>query len=236
MTRRQLLPPDLVPVRAVSATVLFADLRNYTGLAERLPAVQVACLLDELFRPLTRACESQGGQLFHLAGDGLMAGFGIDQAAGEGAQAALAAGGRLLYLFESLGHRGREELGVETGLGVGVHYGEVAQVTLGPARHRTPTLVGDTVNVAARLCGRARAGELLFTETVATLLEGFRADRLGAPFRRMPAHTLRGRQESLEVWCLPAAERALAPGVELPVERGIGTAATGLFTRIAQSG
>src|SRR5271169_1722189 len=66
------------PARTVLATVLFADLRGYTGIAERLPAASVVPLLDEFFRTLALATENYGGTVFHMAGDGMMAGFGAD--------------------------------------------------------------------------------------------------------------------------------------------------------------
>jgi class 3 adenylate cyclase len=71
------------------------------------------------------------------------------------------------------------------------------------------TLVGDTVNVAARLCSRARAGEVLFSCTVAAALEGdgAAAGTAGAPFLQLPQFELRGRRGPIDIWCVPAAER-----------------------------
>jgi class 3 adenylate cyclase len=82
---------------------------------------------------------------------------------------------------------------------------------LGPPRHKTVTLVGDTVNVAARLCSRARAGEVLFSCTVAAALESSTAtpgDAVGAtPFLQLPQFELRGRRGPIDIWCVPAAQR-----------------------------
>ncbi len=158
-------------VRLARVTVLFADLRGYTGMAERLPASQVLPLLDEFFRTLATATENHGGTVFHLAGDGMMAGFGVNAEAGNGAREALCAGHEMLQSFAPIAARWRSELGIDAGIGVGLHLGEVAVGVLGSARHKATTLVGDTVNVAARLCSRARAGEVLFSCTVATALE-----------------------------------------------------------------
>ena len=157
-------------------TVLFADLRGYTGMAERLPAVRVVSLLDEFFRVLGDVVETFGGQVYHMAGDGMMAGFGMNAASGGGAFEALAAGHAMLRDFAPIAQRWRDELSVDAGIGVGLHLGEVAFGVLGPAHHKTTTLVGDTVNVAARLCSRARAGEVLLSCTVAAALEGSAAD------------------------------------------------------------
>jgi len=145
-------------VHAARATVLFADLRGYTGMAERLSAVSIVPLLDEFFTTLAAATAAHGGKVFHMAGDGMMAGFGVNDANSGGARAALAAGHAMLQAFAAVAERWRRELSIDAGIGVGLHLGEVAVGVLGPPGHRATTLVGDTVNVAARLCSRARAG------------------------------------------------------------------------------
>jgi adenylate cyclase len=193
-------------------TVLFADLRGYTGLAERLPPASVMPLLDEFLGVLGRATLQHGGQIFHMAGDGMMAGFGVlGDPAGDGAREALAAGHTMLQEFGTFAARWRRDLSIETGIGVGLHLGEVALGSLGPPGRRRTTLVGDTVNVASRLCSRARAGEVLLSCTVAAALDaesaqnGFEA--VPAAILQLPQFELRGRSEPLDIWCIPAAER-----------------------------
>jgi adenylate cyclase len=198
-------------VRTTRATVLFADLRGYTGMAERLPASRVLPLLDEFFRTLSTATETYGGTVFHMAGDGMMAGFGVNDENSNGSREALAAGHAMLQDFAPIAARWRSELGIDAGIGVGLHLGEVAVGMLGPPRHQTTTLVGDTVNVAARLCSRARAGEVLFSCTVASALETKAAvagSVVGsAPFLQLPQFALRGRRGPIDIWCVPARER-----------------------------
>jgi adenylate cyclase len=198
-------------VRLARVTVLFADLRGYTGLAERLPASRVLPLLVEFFNTLAGVIESHGGTVFHMAGDGMMAGFGMDDESGSGAREALSAGHAMLQAFAPIAARWRGELAIEAGIGVGLHLGEVAVGVLGPADRKATTLVGDTVNVAARLCSRARAGEVLFSCTVAAALKNHEseADWLagGAPFLQLPQFELRGRRGPIDIWCVPAAER-----------------------------
>ncbi len=199
------------PVHTACVTVLFADLRGYTGMAERLPPARVVPLLDEFFRTLASAVEKSGGTVFHMAGDGMMAGFGVNQEQGSGAHEALAAGHAMLQAFVPIAARWRNELSIDAGIGIGMHFGEVAVGALGPSRHKRTTLVGDTVNVAARLCSRARAGEVLFSCTVAAALESdasAASDVAGAkPFLQLPQFALRGRSGPIDIWCVPAPER-----------------------------
>lgn len=192
-------------------TVLFADLRGYTALAEKLSPALIFPLLDEFFVVLAAATNAHGGQIFHVAGDGMMAGFGLGGPAEEGARGALAAGHEILSDFSALADRWRQDHSIETGIGIGLHTGEVALGLLGPPGKRHATLVGDTVNVAARLCGRARAGEVLFSCTVAAVLDAktTRGDANVQPiaFLHLPQFELRGRSAPLDIWCVPAPER-----------------------------
>jgi class 3 adenylate cyclase len=191
--------------------VLFADLRGYTGLAERLPPARIVPLLDEFFGILANATALHAGQVFHMAGDGMMAGFGVGDPGQDGARDALAAGHAMLQDFAAVRTRWRHELSIETGIGVGLHLGEVALGHLGPPGQKQMTLVGDTVNVAARLCSRARAGEVLLSCTVAAALDADTTitvrELKTIPFLQLPKFELRGRTAPLDIWCVPATER-----------------------------
>lgn len=197
--------------RTVRLTVLFADLRGYTGLAERLAPARVVPLLDEFLEVLATATLSNGGTVFHMAGDGMMAGFGGLDSERDGAREALAAGHAMLQHFGAVAARWRDELSIETGIGVGLHLGDVAMGLLGPPGRKSTTLVGDTVNVAARLCSRARAGEVLLSCAVAAALEiddGESELYVGPiPVLHLPRYELRGRSAPLDIWCVPAIER-----------------------------
>jgi adenylate cyclase len=196
-------------IHTAYVTVLFADLRGYTGMVERLPAARVVPLLDEFFGVLGAAANQFGGEIYHMAGDGIMAGFGVNAESGGGAAAALDAGHAMLDGFLPVAERWRSELSIDAGLGIGLHLGEVAFGVLGPPKRKITTMVGDTVNVAARLCSRARAGEVLFSCTVAAALS-ISTDAHGAgsnSFLQLPQFELRGRRGPIDIWCVPAPER-----------------------------
>jgi adenylate cyclase len=170
--------------------------------------------LEEFFAVLARAADLHDGQIFHAAGDGMMVAFGVNDSATDGAAEALAASRTMLQQFAPIAMRWRHELSIKTGIGVGLHVGEVAVVLLGPPGRQAVTLVGDTVNVASRLCSRARVGEVLFSSCVADSL-GIAVPRepiIGptdgsAPFLQLPQFELRGRTAPLDIWCVPVSER-----------------------------
>jgi hypothetical protein len=118
--------------RTPRGTVLFADLRGYVGMAERLAPSYLATLLDEYFGVLTVAVEMHGGEVYHTAGDALMAGFGLSKVKSDGALAALRAGCEMLSSFATLAERWRRQSHIEAGMGVGLHLGELALATFGP--------------------------------------------------------------------------------------------------------
>jgi class 3 adenylate cyclase len=198
-----------IAAETIHATVLFADMRGYTGLAERLRPARVFSLLDEFFTALARVTMAFGGEVFHMAGDEMMAGFAVRDPDRTGACAALAAGHAMLQTFAPIGARWRNEFAVITGIGIGLHCGEVAMGSLGPPGKRVMTMIGDTANVAARLCSRARAGEVLFSGAIAAALrtEENGLDMGRKPFLQLPKFELRGRSELLDIWCVPASER-----------------------------
>jgi class 3 adenylate cyclase len=195
----------------ISATVLFVDLRGYTGLAEQLPPAAVAGLLDEFFAVLAGATERHGGQVFSMVGDGMMAGFGLPGSGDAGANDAVGAAQSMLKGFAPVVARWRSELGIETGIGIGLHRGDVALCQHGTPGQRASTLVGDTVNVAARLCARARAGEVLFSAAVAAALDARPRQPGEAPGPQhcihLPQFAVRGRVRPLDIWCMPAQQR-----------------------------
>lgn len=205
--------PGTEPVRC---TVLFADLRGFTTLAERLSAPRVVTLLEEFFSILAAAVERHGGAVFHLAGDSVMAGFGLADGAAGPVQATVAAARLMVASFAAVSPRWERSYGVATGIGVGVHVGDLVCAELGPASFRRRTLIGDTVNVAARLCQRARGGEILISASVVEALEASATKDVIA----LPDFVLRGRENPVRIFCVPAPTRLSLHGEqrEFPVQ------------------
>lgn len=209
------LDATIIAAETTHAAVLFADMRGYTALAERLQPARVVSLLDEFFTVLARATVAFGGEVFHIAGDGMMAGFGIRDPKGSGACAALAAGHAMLQSFAPVAARWRDEFAVVAGIGIGLHSGEVALGFLGPPGKQAITMIGHTANVAARLCSRARAGEVLFSCAVAAALDTDDNDlSMGTkPFLLLPQFELRWRNSAPPPLPTRASTYPTPPGV-----------------------
>jgi len=185
--------------------VLFADMRGFTGIAERLSAAQVFELLNEFFSALTAIAFRHEGTVFNMAGDSLMVGFGVPIPQSDGGSRAVRAAREMLVGFADLAHQWRERYGIETGLGIGINEGEVIAGNVGSDEHMSYTLIGDTVNVAARLSQRARAGEVLFSTSLKMTLDAQSSEEMKVT--ALPPLTLRGRASPVSIYCVPTDRR-----------------------------
>lgn len=187
----------------VSSAVMFADMRGFTRVSERLSPTDVVPLLNEYFELLTGIAIEHGGTVFSMAGDGLMIGFGVPYEQTDASRRAVSTAREMLSRFGNLSTEWKRRHDVETGLGIGINAGEVIAGHVGSAKFTSYTIVGDTVNVASRLSQRARAGEALFSAQVRANLD----DGEDYPLLQLPALQLRGRAAPVQIFCLPAAER-----------------------------
>jgi len=196
-------PAEAADARA-HAVVLFADLRGFTGIAERLDPQRVVPLLNEFFSLLTEITFKYDGTVFHMAGDCLMLGFGVPLAQPDSPERAVRAAREMLGSFADLARSWRERYQVEAGLGIGINEGDVVAGNIGSAAYMNYTIIGDTVNIASRLCQRARAGEMLFSSSVKASLDATGLD-IGAT--ALPPLQLRGRSHPIDIFCVPLESR-----------------------------
>ena len=187
------------------AAVLFADMRGFTRLAEQLPPTRVFELVNEFFSELTAAAFTHEGTVFNMAGDSLMVGFGVPVAQPDASARALRAARDMLSRFGYLAQSWQQRFGVQAGLGVGINEGEVMAGNIGCEQYMNFSLIGDTVNVAARLGQRARAGEVLFSGALKLSLGDQEVKQ--TPVLALPPLTLRGRQNPIDIFCVPIDKR-----------------------------
>jgi adenylate cyclase len=199
--RDSLLTATDIRTRAV---IMFADLRGFTGISERLSPHEVVPLLNEYFSLLTEITFQHEGTVFHMAGDCLMVGFGVPFEQRDSPERAVRAAREMLDRFALLSESWRARLNIETGLGIGINEGDVVAANVGSAMFMNYTIIGDAVNVASRLCHRARAGEIVFSRTLKHSL-----DAHGHPVNAvaLPSMILRGRISPIDIYCVPIKKR-----------------------------
>jgi len=145
-------------------TILFADIRSFTTLSENMQPEEIITMLNEYFDTMVDIVFENNGVLDKFVGDELMAVFG---AIGPGDQAANNAIRTALAMQEKLGEwmarrSSRNQPVFETG--IGINTGKVVIGNVGSRNHMDYTVIGDTVNVAARLEQMAKAGKILIGE------------------------------------------------------------------------
>src|SRR2546426_6615103 len=182
-----------------TVTILFADLRGSTALAETLAPEQIVAVLNAYLRVMAKCVLDTGGILDKFLGDGLMAIFGAlgdpTNGATAAARAALAIRDRVGRLNEERAARGDPVVR----FGVGMHTGDVVLGAVGLPERSNYTAIGDTVNTASRM-------ETLTKEfKVDAVLSGETASRLdgdGIELRPLGAATVRGKAQAIEVFTL----------------------------------
>lgn len=142
----------------VPCTLLFADIRGSTSLAEEMSASAFRALLDRFYSTASKVVFAHEGSVDKFVGDELVALFFPFVAGEEHAPRAVAAARALL---EATGHGDPE--GPWVPVGAGVHTGPTWIGAVGDAAHTELTALGDTVNTTARLASVAAAGEILVT-------------------------------------------------------------------------
>jgi class 3 adenylate cyclase len=190
------LDETLAGAREVS--VLIADLAGYTAFSERHAADDVAAMLNAYFGPIIPLMERAGGEVHQIVGDELMVIFGKDAAVGD--HAALAA--RAALLLQRVATRTASEHPDWPRFRVGVSSGEVHAGLVGATRgHRKHGVVGDVVNLAARLQAAAPVdGILIAQETFAEL----GAHAIVEP---VPALRVKGKREPVSAYLLHGLDR-----------------------------
>ena len=139
----------------VPMSVLFADVRGYTAIAEGLSSVEATALLGRFYEAASRALLAHEAVLGQMAGDEVMA-FFVPGLAGDGYRKKAVAGGRAL--LEAVGY-GRAE-GSWMTVGVGICSGEQFLGNVGGGGFKDFTALGDVTNTAARFQARAEGGEI----------------------------------------------------------------------------
>lgn len=176
--------------------VLFADLRQFTRLAERRLPYDVVFFLNRYFEAMGAAIERCGGTVNQFTGDGVMALFGLETGPEAACRSALAAAGEIARSVDMLTRELAGEIEAPLRVGIGIHAGPavVGQMGYGVAGYLTA--VGDTVHVASRLQDLTKEFDcqLVLSQPVAELAS--------LDVRALPSHTLsvRNRAEPVVVY------------------------------------
>ena len=147
------------------ATMLFSDIRGYTAFAERVDPEVVVEMLNLYFQHQAEIVQRHGGDVDKYVGDQLLAVFQGEDMVGDAVRAAI-------RIQEQTSELSREHPEWELALGIGINVGDVVMGAMGSTDRMDYTVLGDNVNLAARLCSHAGAGRILLSEGAREAVEG----------------------------------------------------------------
>lgn len=150
--------------------VLFSDIRGFTQISERMSPDQIAGLLTDYFTEMVEIVFRYGGTLDKFMGDALMALWGAPIARIDDADRATRAAIAMQQALRQLNVRWQQQGRPALAVGIGLNAGEVFAGNIGSERRLEYTVIGDAVNVAARLCAQAGPGEILIAEPLHAVL------------------------------------------------------------------
>lgn len=133
------------------ATIMFCDIRNYTSLCEQMSVDELQEFLNEYWKGTVEIIMEQEGTIDKFHGDGVCVVFGAPALHEDDAVRAVRTAWRLVQNVEILNLRRESQRKTPINIGVGIHLGEVIAGNIGSERRMDYTVVGDVVNVAARI-------------------------------------------------------------------------------------
>jgi adenylate cyclase len=145
-------------------TVLFSDIRGFTSMSEAIPAREMVDMLNEYFELMVDIIFKYQGTLDKFVGDEIMALYGAPVSYGDDAVRAVRTALEMYQVLEALNVRREADGKQPIKIGIGINTGEVVAGYLGSSKALEYTVIGDSVNVGARLCSHAAPGECLISE------------------------------------------------------------------------
>lgn len=204
----------------VLGTVLFSDIRGFTTFSESHPAGEVIDILNRYLTEMTDAIMGHGGTLIGYLGDGIIAIFGAPLEQDDHADRALAAaeemiGPRMATFNAWLKERGIEEP-FETG--IGINSGLFMAGNVGSQDRLEYTVIGDTVNTAARMEGLTKgSGHAVFiAESTKFMLIG-----RAPPLAYIGEFEIRGRAGKMKIWAPALRDHDGHKKIERPPTEGV---------------
>lgn len=147
-------------------TVLFSDIRGFTAIAEALPPDHMADQLNEYFAAMVECVFRHHGALDKFIGDSILAYWGAPVASDDDADRAVLAANDMQDSLRTLNQRWSAAGQPVLHAGIGINLGDAFVGNIGSPRRLEYTIIGDTVNIANRLCALAVGGETLISEAV----------------------------------------------------------------------
>ena len=197
---RKILDDEIAPGGdLLEVSVLFCDIRNYTGFAEKRSPNEVVDTLNRYFSAMADVIQSHGGVVLQFIGDEIEAVFGAPETDDRHPDQAVAAALEMRTALDRLNDRGRQSGYHEIRHGIGIHSGEVLAGNVGSSDRKTYTMLGDTVNLASRIqvLNKQLGTDILISAETQRRLQGS-----SIHLRPMGRHAIRGKSEAVAIYAV----------------------------------
>jgi adenylate cyclase len=190
--------------RLAEVTVLFADIRGFTSISEKRDPQETVSMLNRFFTAMAQVVFRHEGNLDKFIGDCVMAVWGPPSAHPDDPGRALRAALEMQRAVDRINQEREAQGDPPIAVGIGLNTGQAVVGYMGSSDRHEFTAIGDSVNVASRLCGVARGGEVIAAEqTVRRAGRGFRCEAL-------PATHLKGKEKGTSALRILGIEDSLA--------------------------
>lgn len=209
------LPAELLPVlssdnieelrtgRRAEVALVFIDIRGSTAMGEAMSPAALTGFIGAFRARVTRAARQHGGVIDKFIGDGAFIIFGLPQTNGDDAVRALAFCRSMLASVDEWNGLRKATDAVPVAVGIGVHFGTAFVGAIGDEQRLEFTVMGDAVNVAARLEDATKAFQVpLVASRDALKAAGEDPQSAGSPWRSLGTQALRGRNEAMPIYTL----------------------------------
>ena len=177
-------------------TVLFSDIRGFTSMSESRDAQDIVDMLNEYFEQMVEIVFRYEGTLDKFVGDEIMALYGAPVTHEDDAVRAVRTALDMLEVLEQWNRERSARGQVPVHIGIGINSGEVVAGYLGSSKALEYTVIGDSVNVGARLCSAAKPGQILVSEATESRLHGL------FDLREQPPMALKGKSKPLRIYAV----------------------------------
>lgn len=180
--------------RRVNATVLFADIRGFSRMTEQNEPETIVGMLNDYYETMVDCVFHQDGIVDKFVGDEVMAVWGVNLSQNDHAKRAVQTAIDMLNAMDKLNKARLDAFQQPIHIGIGIATGIMIAGYMGATQAMSYTVIGDTVNLASRLCSVAQGGEILInSDAWAEIENGFN----GLP---LPPIMVKGKQEPVSVF------------------------------------
>ena len=180
--------------------ILFCDIRGFTAMSEKMIPEDVVSLLNHYFQEMIDVVFDNNGTLDKIIGDELMVLYGVPIESENDPQKAVDTAKQMFLKLKEFNEVNKSRGFPKIKIGIGINYGEVISGNIGSDRQMNYTVIGDNVNLAARLCSHAKSSQIVISKSVFEKID----DK--SDFKKMEAIELKGKSKKIENWILDTSD------------------------------